>query len=425
MPVEGCGGGPDARDGARDLSGTTPLILKNTFLSLPQDEWTPAHEKPLHADGTQTCDVAFFSFGNDVESKPGTLEPTAEENLPAACLANDADKEQLGRSSAGEASLVGAAISPISLSAALPACAKLPEVARSVPHLTKEQEDTGQLPFDGPLTIKNTFIDLRPSADDEPPAAVHIDGTQTCAASFFCPKASDVELQCESHNAESQRQLQESLVQNSDGSQVRHLQRPAAMPMPQVASTQPSVMPLKVASPTQLPTSNQQSAKTTVVLQVPIEVECGCDPASLQQALQHVEAVVRNQSVDPASGRLLVDLQVALGLPQPSASGGAQDGVQFPAGASPISVPPSRVKVALPGVSPRKGGGKSPGSEQSPGSSPLVCCHWKNKGFCRYTDSCKFQHPPQKRGIGIPITTNSSRAAAAAASAAKGKGRQR
>merc|ERR1740121_613493 len=32
--------------------------------------------------------------------------------------------------------------------------------------------------------------------------------------------------------------------------------------------------------------------------------------------------------------------------------------------------------------------------------SIMVCCHWKNKGFCRMGAECKFQHPAQKRGIG-------------------------
>jgi len=31
----------------------------------------------------------------------------------------------------------------------------------------------------------------------------------------------------------------------------------------------------------------------------------------------------------------------------------------------------------------------------------MVCCHWKNKGWCRYQDTCKFQHPPHKQGAGL------------------------
>lgn len=32
--------------------------------------------------------------------------------------------------------------------------------------------------------------------------------------------------------------------------------------------------------------------------------------------------------------------------------------------------------------------------------SDKVCCHWKNKGWCKYQESCKFQHPAHKQGSG-------------------------
>lgn len=32
--------------------------------------------------------------------------------------------------------------------------------------------------------------------------------------------------------------------------------------------------------------------------------------------------------------------------------------------------------------------------------SQMVCCHWKNKGWCRYQRSCRFQHPAHKQGAG-------------------------
>jgi hypothetical protein len=32
--------------------------------------------------------------------------------------------------------------------------------------------------------------------------------------------------------------------------------------------------------------------------------------------------------------------------------------------------------------------------------SDKVCCHWKNKGWCKYQECCKFQHPAHKRGVG-------------------------
>jgi hypothetical protein len=32
--------------------------------------------------------------------------------------------------------------------------------------------------------------------------------------------------------------------------------------------------------------------------------------------------------------------------------------------------------------------------------SDKTCCHWKNKGWCKYKDTCKFQHPAHKQGVG-------------------------
>jgi len=42
--------------------------------------------------------------------------------------------------------------------------------------------------------------------------------------------------------------------------------------------------------------------------------------------------------------------------------------------------------------------------------SSQVCCHWKNKGWCRYQASCKFMHPEHKRGVGaLPDTSSRNR----------------
>lgn len=32
--------------------------------------------------------------------------------------------------------------------------------------------------------------------------------------------------------------------------------------------------------------------------------------------------------------------------------------------------------------------------------SSIVCCHWKNKGFCKLDSNCKFMHPADKKGVG-------------------------
>jgi len=33
--------------------------------------------------------------------------------------------------------------------------------------------------------------------------------------------------------------------------------------------------------------------------------------------------------------------------------------------------------------------------------SRRVCHHWRTKGWCLYKESCKFQHPARKRGVGL------------------------
>jgi len=47
---------------------------------------------------------------------------------------------------------------------------------------------------------------------------------------------------------------------------------------------------------------------------------------------------------------------------------------------------------------------KSEGSELASDvdRSPMVCRHWKSKGWCRLESSCKFLHPEHKRGVCAP-----------------------
>jgi len=50
---------------------------------------------------------------------------------------------------------------------------------------------------------------------------------------------------------------------------------------------------------------------------------------------------------------------------------------------------PSMARLALPVTPPKK--------------NVSVCCHWKNKGWCKYQSQCKFQHPAHKRGVGAQM----------------------
>lgn len=65
--------------------------------------------------------------------------------------------------------------------------------------------------------------------------------------------------------------------------------------------------------------------------------------------------------------------------------------------------------------------------------STPVCRHWKSKGWCRLSESCKFMHPENKRGTGaLPKKSSRSRREASAslddedqAASASGRLRQR
>lgn len=45
--------------------------------------------------------------------------------------------------------------------------------------------------------------------------------------------------------------------------------------------------------------------------------------------------------------------------------------------------------------------GKPKDPEKSPGSTIIVCRHWKSKGWCRMESACKFAHPEHKCGVGV------------------------
>jgi hypothetical protein len=42
-------------------------------------------------------------------------------------------------------------------------------------------------------------------------------------------------------------------------------------------------------------------------------------------------------------------------------------------------------------------------------STSAVCCHWKQKGWCAYQNTCKFSHPEHKRGVGAGSSSKKNR----------------
>lgn len=109
---------------------------------------------------------------------------------------------------------------------------------------------------------------------------------------------------------------------------------------------------------------------------MPLEVRIADAGWALQDAVSAAQVEVRGQSIDPVTGEVFLNLRLALCAP---------------AAAAPL--PPRPV--------PRRARtGPAVPADSRAVKSAMVCCHWKNKGWCRYEDGCRFLHPEHKRGIG-------------------------
>jgi len=163
-----------------------------------------------------------------------------------------------------------------------------------------------------------------------------------------------------------------------------------------------------------------QEPAREVLLQVPLRV-CPGHPLD-GGALGGLEVEVRHED-----GQTVVSLRigarrsgdVALASPPfvasaaPStASSQTSSQASSPAAAKDGAAPPP------PSAPPRRAGAKCAGARPAGEKSSMVCCHWKNKGWCKYQDTCKFQHPDHKKGVGLAT-------AAPAVTAALAQQRQR
>lgn len=206
--------------------------------------------------------------------------------------------------------------------------------------------------------MKNTFIELAEEEDAGQflASALHRNGARTCtarlaeeadnAAPFFPPAAQLPSVCCDA--------VDDVSTTADDAS-----------------TTAPSIP----ASPDTPRLGSADAPRSKVMLQIPLEVESGFLPMVQE---------VCSATFDATTGRLSLDLRVVLG-PWPAAT--------LPAAVSSMEVlPVPAARAAVRKRAPAHG----PGAEKS----QLVCCHWKNKGWCRYQDTCKFQHPEHKRGVG-------------------------
>merc|ERR1712232_1308676 len=88
-----------------------------------------------------------------------------------------------------------------------------------------------------------------------------------------------------------------------------------------------------------------------------------------------VNVIFSNIKADTPSGSTVVDLRLVVG----------SQFILAPGVPAPTTVCLSQLLRETPITSSRIA---SPFGEKS----DKVCCHWKNKGWCKYAGTCKFQH---------------------------------
>jgi len=134
-------------------------------------------------------------------------------------------------------------------------------------------------------------------------------------------------------------------------------------------------------------------AEKTVMLQIPLQVAAAHPLAA--GVVSGLEVSLLETRLE--DGCMIINLRVDVG------AGGA---VAFEPSLAPVPVAPAPAPAPAPArtravlAKHQLGSGKA--APRAVERSAMVCCHWKNKGFCKYGNSCKFLHPEHKRGAGLP-----------------------
>lgn len=121
-----------------------------------------------------------------------------------------------------------------------------------------------------------------------------------------------------------------------------------------------------------------------LTLRIPLEMVPGLATMP-QEMLSRARVIVRSVCAGA------IDLQVQLSPPSATDFHGFQAVIPWP-----MAMPPqsgSSGKAARPKNTEKR-------QDASSGDSNMVCCHWKNKGWCKFQASCKFAHPEHKMGVG-------------------------
>lgn len=260
------------------------------------------------------------------------------------------------------------------------------------PASSSSMRSLAKLPSDLRITIKNTFIDVDDAGGQaQQERSLHQTGARTCAARFstgITPRIFPQGIGAETPAAE---------------------EAPHFPPtQPALVSTTPAEIPAfpgaecpqgpGAAPPPDLQKEGAGSGRARVLLQVPLELDAAL-AAMLPEAPRCLGVQLMGSSADAACGHVIMDLRVMLAM-APGAS--PPSGPTCPLASTSRPPAPSPVGPMSTGTPP------SESSQGSPSRRRLVCCHWKNKGWCRYQDNCKFLHPLHKRGVG-PVGAKSSR----------------
>jgi hypothetical protein len=160
----------------------------------------------------------------------------------------------------------------------------------------------------------------------------------------------------------------------------------------------PETRPAEESAAPPAPVEPPAPADKTVMLQIPLQV-AGAHPLAAGVVSGLEVSLLETRLED---GCMVINLRVDVG------AGGA---VAFEPSLAPAPAPPEPAPAVLAGH--RTGSGKA--APRAVERSAMVCCHWKNKGFCKYGNSCKFLHPEHKRGVGLPGGTGLMGSAAQAA----------
>lgn len=233
-----------------------------------------------------------------------------------------------------------------------------------------------------PMKVKNTFIDFDSFDSDEhehPLELVFRSGrrTRTAPALFFAQVTKDPEdheevLDTEFDDQEAGADFESTHYTNRIVSRAR----PGGSGLPQCFDLSPRRQ--GACGLAHEPTASLSAGGKDLLLQIPL------DPV-LQSAISaNAQVMITNTILGVDGNPASIELRILLNPPScPTAPHFVERGRSRKTDAN----------MSFSGEgAPASGGGEK----------RMVCCHWKNKGFCKFESGCKFMHPAHKQGVGKP-----------------------